>query len=171
MLACRRRGPPTRHLLMQARRIQAGDWTRHLGHLPVDHCLIARARYVHLENTLVLILIAFIQPLRPFTILPAGTHRTREEVAAGVFRPDHRLPTMTIDEYLAEEQERGNIITGGGPASLEQPTTSEQLGMDAEQDGTLFGDEKTEAKRQKDENWARYTDVHRKGEGNTMNRG
>ncbi|KAH7107667.1 TAP42-like protein [Auriculariales sp. MPI-PUGE-AT-0066] len=110
------------------------------------------------------------KPLRPFTILPSGS-RTRTEIASDVFRPDHRLPTMTIDEYLAEEQARGNIITGGGPASLEKPTTSEQLQMDSEHDGSIFGEEQSEAKRQKDENWARYTDTHRKGEGNTMNRG
>lgn len=53
------------------------------------------------------------QPIRPFTILPSGTiERTR--LQAEVFRPDHRLPTMTIDEYLEEERRRGNIITGGG---------------------------------------------------------
>ncbi|EJD53163.1 hypothetical protein AURDEDRAFT_81407 [Auricularia subglabra TFB-10046 SS5] len=111
------------------------------------------------------------KPLRPFTILPAGAASDRQRLQSEVFRPDHRLPTMTIDEYLEEEQRRGNIISGGGPASLEQPTTSEQLAMDSEMDGTLFGEEKSEEKRQKDENWARYTDTHRKGEGNTMNRG
>lgn len=78
---------------------------------------------------------------------------------------------MTIDEYLEEERQRGNIIEGGGQASLDQPTTSEQLAMDAEDDGTFFGEQKAEEKRQKDENWAQYTDTHRKGEGNTMNRG
>ena len=78
---------------------------------------------------------------------------------------------MTIDEYLEEEKRRGNIITGGGPASLDKPTTSEQLAMDAQMDGTLFGDEKEEEKRQKDENWAKWTDTHPNGAGNTMNRG
>lgn len=53
------------------------------------------------------------QPLRPFTILPAGT-TDRQRLQAQVFQPDHRLPTMSIDEYLAIEQERGNVITGGG---------------------------------------------------------
>lgn len=57
------------------------------------------------------------------------------------------------------------------PASQEAPTTSEQLAIDSEQDGTLFGEEKSEEKRKKDEEWARFTDVNLKGWGNTMNRG
>lgn len=53
--------------------------------------------------------------LRPFTILPSTMGLSdRERLRSEVFRADHRLPTMTIDEYLAEEQRRGNIITGGG---------------------------------------------------------
>lgn len=53
------------------------------------------------------------QPLRPFTILPAGGS-DRARLQAQVFGPDHRLPTMSIEEYLEIENERGNIITGGG---------------------------------------------------------
>jgi immunoglobulin-binding protein 1 len=49
--------------------------------------------------------------------------------------------------------------------------SSEQLSLDAEEDGTLFGMEKEEEKRLKDEKWARFTDVNPKGAGNTMNRG
>ena len=52
------------------------------------------------------------KPLRPFTILPATANR--EQLRQQVFRPDHRLPTMTVEEYLEVERERGNIITGGG---------------------------------------------------------
>jgi len=43
--------------------------------------------------------------------------------------------------------------------------------MDAEQDGTAFGDAKAEEKRRKDEEWARFTDANPRGAGNTMNRG
>lgn len=50
-------------------------------------------------------------------------------------------------------------------------TESEQLAIDAEDDGTVRGERKAEQKRLKDEKWARYTDTHRKGEGNTLNRG
>jgi immunoglobulin-binding protein 1 len=57
------------------------------------------------------------------------------------------------------------------PASDNQPTSSEQLAIDAEQEGTAFGDAKAEEKRKKDEEWARFTDVNPRGAGNTMNRG
>ena len=57
------------------------------------------------------------------------------------------------------------------PQSEAELTSSEQLAIDAEADGTLFGAIKSEEKRQKDESWARYTDTHPKGAGNTMNRG
>jgi immunoglobulin-binding protein 1 len=43
--------------------------------------------------------------------------------------------------------------------------------MDAEQDGTAFGGAKSEEKRTKDEEWARFTDDNPRGAGNTMNRG
>lgn len=57
------------------------------------------------------------------------------------------------------------------PASENKLTTSEQLQLDSEMDGTTFGEEKAEQKRVKDEKWAQYTDTHPKGAGNTMNRG
>ena len=57
------------------------------------------------------------------------------------------------------------------PKSEEKLTTSEQLQLDSEMDGTAFAEEREEEKRQKDENWARYTDTHPRGAGNTMNRG
>ncbi|KAI0070690.1 hypothetical protein K474DRAFT_1669813 [Panus rudis PR-1116 ss-1] len=110
------------------------------------------------------------RPLRPFTILPSNA-ADRARLQAQVFQPDHRLPTMTIDEYLEIERQRGNVITGGGPQSEQKLTTSEQLQLDSEMDGTIFGEEKAEEKRQKDEKWAQYTDTHPKGAGNRMNRG
>jgi hypothetical protein len=45
------------------------------------------------------------KPLRPFTLLS-----TRNEMAARVFQPGHRLPTMTIDEYIDAEISRGGIL-------------------------------------------------------------
>ncbi|KAJ9107828.1 hypothetical protein QFC19_002734 [Naganishia cerealis] len=114
------------------------------------------------------------QPMQPFTILPSSGLQNlsdRARLQSEVFRSSHRLPTMTIDEYLEEERARGNIITGGGPESENQLTESEQLALDAEDDGTVAAELKSEQKRLKDEKWARYTDTHRKGEGNTINRG
>lgn len=57
------------------------------------------------------------------------------------------------------------------PQSETALTTSEQLALDAEYDGTAQGEERSEQKRLKDENWARYTDDNPRGAGNTMNRG
>ena len=134
-------------------------------------------------------LIEASKPLRPFTILPAGESANRARLQAQVFRPDHRLPTMSIDEYLEIERERGNILTGGGcvsvnslvfnrlipslisPQSEQQLTSSEQLALDSEMDGATFGEERGEAKRLKDEEWARFTEANPRGSGNTMNRG
>ncbi|KAG5638983.1 hypothetical protein H0H81_008203 [Sphagnurus paluster] len=112
------------------------------------------------------------KPLRPFTILPGSSNAAdRARFQAQVFGPGHSLPTMSIEEYLQIERERGKIVTGGGPASEAKPTSSEQLTLEAEMDGTSDGAEKEETKRQKDENWARFTDENPKGAGNTMNRG
>ncbi|PAV23868.1 serine threonine phosphatase pp2a-associated [Pyrrhoderma noxium] len=110
------------------------------------------------------------RPLRPFTILPSGAAE-RARLQGQVFRPDHRLPTMSIDEYLEEERRRGNIISGGGPQSAAAPTRKEQLAVDSEMDGTLEGEEKAEKKRAEDEKWAQFTDANPRGAGNTMNRG
>lgn len=109
--------------------------------------------------------------LRPFTIMPSmGGLSDRERLNSEVFRASHRLPTMTIDEYLAEEQRRGNIITGGGQASYDQPTESELMELEGEMDN-YAAEEAQEKKRQKDENWARFADENQKGAGNTTNRG
>lgn len=108
--------------------------------------------------------------LRPFTILPSDAGE-RQRLQAEVFGPSHNLPTMSIDEYLQIEKDSGRIITGGGAASQNAPTTSEQLQLDSELDGTAFAEEREEQKRQKDEKWAIYTDENPRGAGNTMNRG
>jgi len=110
------------------------------------------------------------RPLRPFTILGSNAAE-RARLQTQVFGPDHRLPTMSVDEYLEIERQRGNIITGGGPQSVERLTTSEHLALDADMDGTIFGEQRAEEKRQKDEQWAQYTDANPRGAGNTMNRG
>ncbi|KAF8623527.1 hypothetical protein AX15_006303 [Amanita polypyramis BW_CC] len=110
------------------------------------------------------------KPLRPFTILPSEA-ANRARLQAQVFGPGHRLPTMTIDEYLEIEQQRGNIITGGGRASQEALTSTEKLIMAAEVGGTRESEEKAEELRQKQEKWAQFTDANPRGTGNTMNRG
>ncbi|KAI8455348.1 TAP42-like protein [Phakopsora pachyrhizi] len=113
--------------------------------------------------------------LRPFTILPsqsstavATTDRIR--LRAEVFRPDWNLPTMTIDEYLDEQKAMGNFISGGGPAQAEQETQGERDRKEAEEDNRR-GEVKQEEMRTKAIEWDKFTDDHRKGEGNRLNRG
>lgn len=60
---------------------------------------------------------SYVQPLRPFMILPSNAGE-RARLQAQVFQPGHRLPSMTVDQYLEIEQQRGNIISGGGCALI-----------------------------------------------------
>jgi len=94
------------------------------------------------------------RPMRPFTLLGK-----RQELQQGVFRPDHSLPTMSIDEYLDEERKRGGIIEGGGPQSGMQPEPNE--------DDMDKADEETMKARA----WDEFTEANPKGSGNTINRG
>ena len=94
------------------------------------------------------------KPLRPFTMLD-----TRQRLQQGVFRPDHSLPTMTIDEYLEEEKRRGGMIDGGG----EQSGVRELLDED---DHDKMDEETMKARA-----WDEYVEENPKGSGNTLNRG
>ncbi|KAK4155794.1 TAP42-like protein [Chaetomidium leptoderma] len=94
------------------------------------------------------------KPLQPFTLLG-----NRQELAQGVFRSGHNLPTMTIDEYLDEERRRGGIIEGGGEASWHRP----------EPDEDDF--EKADAETMKAREWDEFVEANPKGSGNTLNRG
>lgn len=98
------------------------------------------------------------KPLRPFTLTASGTSK-RQEFQKGVFRPDHSLPTMSIDEYLEEERKRGGIIDGGGPQSEVRPEVDED-DMDA-------ADRETYKARQ----WDEFVEANPRGSGNTLNRG
>ncbi|KAK3390425.1 TAP42-like protein [Podospora didyma] len=94
------------------------------------------------------------KPLQPFTLL-----NNRQELAKGVFRPGHNLPTMTIDEYLEEERARGGIIEGGGEASWARPEPDED------------NYEKADAETLKARAWDEFVESNPKGSGNTLNRG
>lgn len=94
------------------------------------------------------------KPMRPFTLLDS-----RQTLKKNVFRPDHSLPTMTIDEYLEEEKRRGGIIEGGGPQSEIRPEPNE--------DDLVAADEETMKQRA----WDEYVEANPKGSGNTLNRG
>ena len=94
------------------------------------------------------------KPLRPFTLTSK-----RQQFQDGVFRPDHSLPTMSIDEYLEEERRRGGMIDGGGPQSQIQPQIDED-DLDAADRETMKARE-----------WDEYVEANPKGSGNTLNRG
>ncbi|CAO2654741.1 Nn.00g114740.m01.CDS01 [Neocucurbitaria sp. VM-36] len=94
------------------------------------------------------------KPMRPFTLLDS-----RQTMTKNVFRPDHSLPTMTIDEYLEEEKRRGGMIEGGGPQSEIRPEVDE--------DNLALADEETMKQRA----WDEYVEANPKGSGNTLNRG
>ncbi|TLD26898.1 hypothetical protein PspLS_04776 [Pyricularia sp. CBS 133598] len=94
------------------------------------------------------------KPLQPFTIVGS-----RDELAKGVFRPGHNLPTMSIDEYLEEERRRGGIIEGGGEASGRIPEPDED------------DEEKADAATYKARQWDEFTEANPRGSGNTLNRG
>ena len=94
------------------------------------------------------------RPLKPFTILDS-----RQNLRNGVFKADHSLPTMTIDEYLDEEKKRGGMIEGGGEQSGIAPTPDED-NMD-----------KADTETMKARDWDEFTEANPKGSGNTINRG
>ncbi|POY76576.1 hypothetical protein BMF94_0165 [Rhodotorula taiwanensis] len=111
--------------------------------------------------------------LRPFTILPSnkGPLSTRLRLQSEVFRDGHRLPTMTIDEFLDQEQERGNVLQGGGPSTSDAVDQARRDEEAEKEDDTVRGYEEEEAGLRKAREWDDYRDSHRKGEGNMHNRG
>lgn len=94
------------------------------------------------------------KPLRPFTLLDS-----RQRVQDGVFKQDHALPTMTMDEYLEEERRRGGIIDGGG---------GQQGRTQAVDEDDL---DKADMETMKAREWDEYVEANPKGSGNTLNRG
>lgn len=92
------------------------------------------------------------RPLQPFTLVGSRT-----DLAKGVFRPGHNLPTMSVEEYLEEEKRRGGILEGG--------TDPPRVLLD-EDDMDAVDGETYKARR-----WDDYKDEHRRGAGNTLNMG
>lgn len=93
------------------------------------------------------------RPLQPFVITGK-----REQFKNQVFGPGYNLPTMTIDQYLEQEMERGNIIQGGGePPEKEEIDDNDYEALDAE----------TMKKRE----WDEFTEANPKGAGNRGNKG
>ncbi|PTB70794.1 TAP42-like protein [Trichoderma citrinoviride] len=93
------------------------------------------------------------KPLQPFTLVGS-----RADLARGVFRPGHNLPTMSIDEYLEEEKRRGGILEGGGTEPPKKVVDEDDM-------------EAVDRETYKARAWDDFTDDNRKGSGNTLNMG
>lgn len=113
--------------------------------------------------------------MRPFTILPAASSQpalsTRLRFQSEVFRESHRLPTMTIDDFLDQERADGRILQGGGPSTSDAVDQARADERAAKENDTTRGYEAEEEELMKARKWDEYTDTHRKGEGNMHNRG
>lgn len=90
---------------------------------------------------------------KPFVLLP----NKRVELQDRVFKPSHRLPTMTIDEYLQKEYERGGVISSSKDVAVKKEEEDES---DSEEEGIV-------KKRQ----WDEFKDDNKRGWGNRMNKG
>lgn len=114
--------------------------------------------------------------LRPFTILPSSSGSaassssnplsTRLRLQSEVFRSGHRLPTMTIDEFLAGEEAAGNILQGGGPSSSDAVEAERAKGKAEGEEDNMWGYDKEESGLRKLRDGDDWRDTHRKGEGN-----
>ena len=102
------------------------------------------------------------RPLRPFVITSGDS--TRDRMRNEVFRPDHSLPTMSIDEYLEIERQRGGILP---PQNGQQPQTRPPHELRS----ARAADAAEEEERQKAIAWDHFTENNPRGIGNTMNRG
>ncbi|KAJ2393651.1 Type 2A phosphatase-associated protein 42 [Coemansia sp. RSA 2559] len=89
------------------------------------------------------------RPTQPFVIT-----NDRQRIKEGVFRPGWALPTMTVDEYLQQEKERGNIISGGG----KEPETKPEID-DNDHDAL-------DAETMKQREWDDFKDANPRGSGN-----
>ena len=94
--------------------------------------------------------------LRPFVLTSK-----RKELQQGVFRPDHALPTMSVEDYLTEEIRRGGI---------EVPTKDESSKGRVKSGREEETEEDQEMKKRRE--WDEFVETHAKGSGNLgFNRG
>jgi hypothetical protein len=96
--------------------------------------------------------------MRPFVLTSK-----RDQMTQGVFRPDHSLPTMSIDDYLTEEIQRGGIQ---GPQDDEGQKKGQKVKSLREEE------EEEDRETMKKREWDDYVESHAKGSGNMgFNRG
>ena len=90
--------------------------------------------------------------LRPFII-----RSNRQDLKDKVFKPGHNLPSMTVDEYLTREFERGNFLKGGTQGKTEKIIHD-------------MNEEELEKKLMKERAWDEFKDDNPKGWGNRANK-
>eukprot|EP00732_Lithocolla_globosa_P003476 Lithocolla_globosa_v1_NODE_2813_length_1860_cov_31.424377.p1 type:complete len:320 gc:universal NODE_2813_length_1860_cov_31.424377:1781-822(-) len=93
------------------------------------------------------------QPLKPIHIA-----NTKELHKQQVFQKGWRQPTMSLDQYIELERQKGNILSGGG--------NSEAAENKEEDDSEEAADRATAKARE----WDEFTDYNPKGVGNRYNR-
>ncbi|KAI8324880.1 TAP42-like protein [Martensiomyces pterosporus] len=89
------------------------------------------------------------QPMQPFVLT-----NDRQRIKDQAFRPGWAMPTMTVDEYLEQERERGNIISGGGKEPDAKPEIDDN------------DHEALDAETMKQREWDNFKDDNPKGWGN-----
>lgn len=89
---------------------------------------------------------------------------SRDALRKQVYGPDHSLPSMSIEEYLQEEEARGGIAT-------QARQNSARSGPDSYFEEREEHEEREETARKEAIRWDEYAEANPKGAGNTMNRG
>lgn len=73
---------------------------------------------------------------------------------------------MSIDEYLAIEEERGNILQGGGASSSQAVEQERENERGDKEEDNVRGWEAEERGLGREREQDEFRDTHRRGEGN-----
>lgn len=85
----------------------------------------------------------------------------REELRKGVFRPDHSIPTYTVEEW-------GEIEVQRAMAAEQEKRQREEIKARATADEDSDGDEATNRETYEKRKWDEFTDRNNKGSGNSV---
>ena len=107
---------------------------------------------------------------QPFVLMPPQS-RDRAAVAANVYRPPaHSLPTMTVDEYLEIEMQKGIIPSSSGAGAGGRPNQQQQAAPSDSSESEETLEQHDTVTVYKGRSKDAFRDEHRRGSGNTMNR-
>ena len=96
--------------------------------------------------------------LRPFVFTS-----DKQQIRSTIFRPDHSLPTMSIEQYLQNEVLSGGLPTPGAAKTVNSSSEASATNEDLER--------AEDNQRLQAIAWDTYTEHNVRGQGNTMNRG